>query len=613
MPFGPAVFPSLGLSLLKALLRQAGFDVRVHYATLQFAERLGQEQYERIALAGPQDLVGDWVFANALHPGRGGADTEYLRTILGDLYDPEFVDLVLNARSLVPAFLSHLVDEVLVERPAVVGFTSTFAQHAASLAAARAIKVRCSETSIIFGGANCEGDMGDELVHRYNFVDAVVSGEAEAVIIDLVQRLVESRPIGGLPGVRTSASAHSEPIRSGQVIDLDALPIPDFDDYFFAIDAADGDCVVPPRCLMVEASRGCWWGAKHHCTFCGLNGSRMAFRSKSPKRFVDELASLSLKYGTSNVSTADNILDYRYYRTVLPEIAARGLNLQLFFEVKANLAAEHLDALRAAGVTRVQPGIESLDTGVLTLMRKGISALQNVQTLKLCKERGIAVVWNLLMGFPSEDPLAYARMTKLFPLLTHLPPPEIAARIRMDRFSPLFNNASEFGLINVRPAPAYELVYGGSVESLRRMAYYFTFGYEDGRDVASYTQEFVEAAQRWNHDHERSDLCMLDGGDSVLIVDRRPSARQPFVVLSGIERAVYLACERVASARAIVEKALEVDRGSTAGEVISACSRLVAEGLMLAEDGRYLSLALPLDCGSASSSLRERVNAFVAS
>src|SRR4029077_5489915 len=32
--------------------------------------------------------------------------------------------------------------------------------------------------------------------------------------------------------------------------------------------------------LPYETSRGCWWGAKSH-TFCGLNGSTMAFRSKS--------------------------------------------------------------------------------------------------------------------------------------------------------------------------------------------------------------------------------------------------------------------------------------------------------------------------------------------
>ena len=48
--------------------------------------------------------------------------------------------------------------------------------------------------------------------------------------------------------------------------------------------------VVPT--LLFETSRGCWWGAKSHCTFCGLNGETMAFRSKSPRRALDELEQL---------------------------------------------------------------------------------------------------------------------------------------------------------------------------------------------------------------------------------------------------------------------------------------------------------------------------------
>ena len=60
--------------------------------------------------------------------------------------------------------------------------------------------------------------------------------------------------------------------------------IPDFDDYFGAAQAPSYcDTVVR---LSAESSRGCWWGAKSHCTFCGLNGGTMAFRAKSAERFA---------------------------------------------------------------------------------------------------------------------------------------------------------------------------------------------------------------------------------------------------------------------------------------------------------------------------------------
>jgi magnesium-protoporphyrin IX monomethyl ester (oxidative) cyclase len=60
--------------------------------------------------------------------------------------------------------------------------------------------------------------------------------------------------------------------------------------------------------LLLETSRGCWWGAKQHCTFCGLNGGAMAFRSKSAERVVEEIRYLRDRYGVESLSVVDNIL-----------------------------------------------------------------------------------------------------------------------------------------------------------------------------------------------------------------------------------------------------------------------------------------------------------------
>src|SRR5262249_20771184 len=162
-----------------------------------------------------------------------------------------------------------------------------------------------------------------------------------------------------------------------------------------------------------------WWGQRMHCTFCGLNGERMRFRSKSPTRVLSELASLRAEHPGLPIGVVDNILDMSYFHTVLPALAADGGALRLFYEVKANLRKEHVRLLRDAGVRDIQPGIESLSDGVLRLMRKGVSALQNIQLLKWCVELGVHPVWNVLWGFPGEDPAEYIRMARLVPLLTH--------------------------------------------------------------------------------------------------------------------------------------------------------------------------------------------------
>ena len=53
-------------------------------------------------------------------------------------------------------------------------------------------------------------------------------------------------------------------------------------DYFRALDASGAAPDVAPT-LLFETSRGCWWGAKSHCTFCGLNGGSDGVPQQEPR------------------------------------------------------------------------------------------------------------------------------------------------------------------------------------------------------------------------------------------------------------------------------------------------------------------------------------------
>src|SRR4029078_9458024 len=61
----------------------------------------------------------------------------------------------------------------------IVGFSSTFQQNIPSLALARELKRRHPGVKILFGGANCEDEMGRELHRSFPFLDVVCSGEAD--------------------------------------------------------------------------------------------------------------------------------------------------------------------------------------------------------------------------------------------------------------------------------------------------------------------------------------------------------------------------------------------------------------------------------------------------
>jgi ribosomal peptide maturation radical SAM protein 1 len=624
MPFGSAFAPSLGLSLLKAGLTSRGLTSRVRYFSIRFAELTGQAFYEGIAGDGrprTRELAGEWIFSHAVFDWSPDDGERYLDRILlkRDAYtlhtfvkpiSPALARRVAAAREQVGPFLDWCVDEVLRDRPRVVGFTSVFQQHLASLALARLIKDVSPETVIVLGGANCEGVMGAETVRQFPFVDAAVSGEADEVFPELVRRVLDGTPFGDLEGVRTPQRVNVEfeqrrfstprPIQN-----LDELPYPDFEDYFAQFEASKYGRVWQPN-LFVETSRGCWWGEKMHCTFCGLNGATMAYRSKSPQRALDELVTLARRHPGCDLQVVDNILDMGYFKTLLPELAARRLDLGLFFETKSNLKKDHIRLLRAAGIRYIQPGIESLSDEVLSLMRKGVSSLQNIQLLKWCKELGVRPAWNLLFGFPGEPSDAYARMAKVVPYLTHLPPPGAISIIRLDRFSPNFFDAEKLGLIEIEPVASYQHVYQLPREAIANLAYYFTFRYREPRDVSAYVRPLHQETVAWMRSAALSDLFAVDVGTRLLIWDLRPAGQQPLSIVDGLDRVLYQACDAACDVRQLVTIAQTAGVDATIDEVVARLEPLVEQGLLLRDGSRFLALAIPLGEYSPDAPVVER-------
>jgi hypothetical protein len=173
--------------------------------------------------------------------------------------------------------------------------------------------------------------------------------------------------------------------------------------------------------------------------FCGLNGSFMQFRGKSPTQFFDEIIRLVERHQVLDMYVVDNILDMGYLNTLLPRLAESGYDLRMHYEIKANLRRDQLTALAGAGLVSVQPGVENLSTRVLKIMEKGVTGCQNVRLLRDAVTAGLAPAWNYLYGFPGELPEDYLPLVEQFPALHHLPPLDVVTRIVVERFSPYFN------------------------------------------------------------------------------------------------------------------------------------------------------------------------------
>jgi ribosomal peptide maturation radical SAM protein 1 len=612
MPFGNIFSPSMGLSLLKGSLNRERIPSRVLYFTMSFARQVGQSFYMGIANGEEptvRELAGEWIFAQALFGDAATDERTYVEEVLGrrrgwvtgvgvQHLPSRVVNSVLEARTRVDAFLDECVETVLSSEPRVVGFSSVFQQHIASLALAARLRRARPDLVLILGGANCEGVMGSETARQFPFLDAVFSGEADLVFPDLVKRAIAGEPLDGLPGVKTPAIARTELETGGlmpppSVRSMDDLPYPDFDDFFEQFNRMPWRNTWAPS-ILFETSRGCWWGEKQHCTFCGLNGLTMSYRSKSPARALSELDALTRRHPGIEIQVVDNILDMRYFQTVLPALARKRRKPALFYETKSNLRKEQVRVLSRAGVVDLQPGIESFSDTALRMMRKGVSGIQNLQLLKWCREFGITVHWNILWGFPGEPPEDYRAFERVMPFLTHLTPPTGVGGIRLDRFSPNFTESASLGFEDVRPLPAYQYVYALPAEAVANLAYHFTFSYREAQNPDDYIKGVLAGRRRWIREHEGSAVFYADTGRELVIGDMRPAATTLLTVLRGVDRLLYREADAAADVKRLAEVAAEADPNAGLDEITRRLDSLVEAGLMYRSGTRYLALAIPL-------------------
>jgi ribosomal peptide maturation radical SAM protein 1 len=593
--------PSIQLGLLKSLAAAHGFPARTLHAYLMLAAKMGVEYYQLLAEhRGP--MLGEWLFSlDAFRDAAPDPDSRMLEELADGLAHlaaspAELRERLIRIRQVdIPTYLDTLVETFPWHEATVVGFSSTFQQNTASLALARRLKERYPHIFTVFGGANFDGDMGPEYVRAFDCIDAAVIGEGDDAFPRLLSALAGGTDLSTIPGVALRADGRvkvTPPLPPTPR--LDDLPTPDYEEYFRLAE----DLGILPRVghrkvwLPIETSRGCWWGEKHHCTFCGLNATTMQFRSKSPQRVLDELAEQARQYRSFSFEAVDNVLDMAYLKKLFPLLAASDAGYDFFYEVKANQSREQVKLMAQAGVTEIQPGLESLSSNVLRLMRKGVRAVQNVNLLRWSQYYGIRVWWNLLWGFPGETEQDYAQQAAVVPHLLHLQPPASANRIWLERFSPLFTGRDTDQLPGRTPERSYRYVYPREVD-LERVAYFFDYETEHGLPDHAYTgvRHAVEAwSGAWRADKPPA-MTYWSAPRFVQIGDHRQPGQEGTYTFEDTLADLYLACTDKPTTAAAVRRKLNLRLPSEAIQEIF--GEFQQRGLMFLDGELALALALP--------------------
>ena len=602
MPFAGARLPSIALTQLRSVLQERlgeRVESNIHYLNQDFIQYFGQERYRQISESVKATVsgLGDWLFRRVAFPhlddnldeyaGRYGSTLAQARNVLGS-HEAACEELGI--------YLDKLIDRYALHRYPLVGFSSMFAQNVASFAMAKRLKRHNPKIITVMGGANCETTMGGVIARNVEAIDFVFSGPALKTFPRFVECLLDGRIedchtiTGVLSSAKLSGLAGGNCNEIGEDLGLETRVPLDYTDF---LDSLENKSPGTEPSLLFETSRGCWWGERSHCTFCGLNGTTMNYRAMPPEQALDQFDKLfAYSSRVSRFESVDNILPRQYLKTVLPHVNPPR-HTRIFYEVKADLKDHEMQVLARAGVTELQPGIEALASSTLKLMNKGTTSFQNLRFLKSCLVYGIEPVWNLLIGFPGEEETVYEKYLDDLPSLTHLPPPSGVYPVRFDRYSPYHTMADEYGL-DLKPYDFYSLVYPFSAEELQALAYFFADANYDNPYIArtaKWLKKLEASADHWLSQWQQLDsrprLIMEWRGDREVVCDTRSSQMvEHDLGPAGLE--VLSALARPLDTERLAKQLSAISDAALARQIESLRDRR----LIFEEDARYLSLVI---------------------
>ncbi len=624
MPWATTHRPSIALAILTRLCAAEDVDSVTFYPNMDLSAAVGFETFGRFSDERALYGLSEHLFAVDIFGADALMSDDYVESFCKVMAKDEKignwtapfgdVGFVKNIRDeIIPAFLDGALERVLAEEPDVVGFTSTFNQVMSSLALATRIKQADANIHVLAGGACFDGEMGPEY-HRAlpDSLDHVFLGEAEESFTEYLRRLKEGEPTPGIPGVTSYRDGEIEMTLGSPLADMEQSPTPDYDDFFAEAERlrATTGRVFNIEYLPFESSRGCWWGAKNHCVFCGINEELMPFRAKSVETVVQDLLYLSSRYRAVKFTATDWIISKWHCDELFQRLIDLDLDLELFYEVRPALKKAQIMQMHKAGILHVQPGIESLSTPLLRLMKKHSSAIRHVQFLRWTREIGVNLSYNILAGFPGEEAEWYLDMAQLIPRLKHLQPPLHNVHfIEMHRFAPLFEQRDDFDVDTYDLRSDYQFNFPDGRVDPKKIAYFFEHNSTATAPRDDYVHHVRAVIQPWIEAHEAKTPPVYEyvlGVGFMRIVDMREGEGR-YLHLADLHYAVALLCDEVSSRRTLKNDLAhlypaEIEDG-TLDQVVD---ELIAGDVLFAEDDHLLLLPIGVHCRSTDE-LRRHV------
>jgi len=336
-----------------------------------------------------------------------------------------------------------------------------------ALRVTRAARARRPDLPIIWGGWHPSLFPVETLADEPS-IDLTVQGQGEVTFREVVERLAGGQDVGRLAG--TAARAGDHPVRNPPrpLLDINAFSAHDYglipvERYFV---------LKKERQLDYISSQGC----RFRCTFCAdPSVYERGWVGLEPARMGEELETLWRRYRFDDVGFQDETFftSRKRVEAIAEEFLRRGLGFTWMATMRADQGARLDESILAtckrAGLRRVIIGLESGSQAMLDWMKKDIKLEQVYESAEKCRRHGVAILFNLIVGFPDEPPESIDETLR--------------AAKRLRALSPNF----EVAIFFFKPYPGNEIA-----DMLRRRSYQFPKTLEEWAEF-----DYIGSAGPW--------------------------------------------------------------------------------------------------------------------
>jgi anaerobic magnesium-protoporphyrin IX monomethyl ester cyclase len=340
-----------------------------------------------------------------------------------------------------------------------------------ALTATRKIKSAFPAITTVWGGWHASLFPEETLAEAS--IDLVVAGQGEISFSALLDCLVAGESYHGTRGiyyrndgvVTNTAAQPMKDINSFPPLNYDLIPV----ERFFQLKKR--------RQLDYISSQGC----RFRCSFCADPVMyKRGWYGFSAERMGEELETLWRRYRFNDVNFQDETFFTNRDRVqgIAEQILARGLRFTWFGTMRADQGVRMDEDLyrlcKRSGLRKVMIGIEAGSQSMMDWMKKDIKIEQVFESAARCVGNGIAVIFNIIVGFPHETEESIRESLR------------VAVELR--KMSPDF----EMGIFYFKPYPGNAIA-----DQLIGEGYRFPVGLEEwaGFDYVGSSSDWITKAQ----------------------------------------------------------------------------------------------------------------------